>query len=72
MIQRTTIGLIVFVLVVCIDAAGLLLDWFLEQHGFRSITATVGVYPVLGVALVALQILGAAGLAYHFYGRRKP
>lgn len=65
-----TIGLMVFILVVLADAAALLLDYWLERNYWLTISDLVRINPMLGVALVAVQLAAPLGLALHFWGTR--
>ena len=62
-----TPGLWIFVVTVAVNAVVLLIDDVLIRSNLRSITAWVHLYPLLGVPLVAWQLLGALGLAMHLY-----
>jgi hypothetical protein len=66
----TDAGLAVFVVVVVLDAFGLLLDLaILLEYGLEAtITRRVRRRPVLGLPIVAAQIAAAAGIVVHLYG----
>jgi hypothetical protein len=61
-------GLAVFVAVVLVNVAGLLLDLCLERAGYTTVTALVRAQPLWGVPILGLQVLGGAGLGFHFWG----
>ncbi len=63
------VGLAVFVLVVAVNVLGLLLDRVLSVEGATTVTDLVrrGDW-VIGALIIAWQVVGIAGLAYHFWG----
>jgi hypothetical protein len=66
-----SIGLVVFIVVVISDVAGLLIDlviWW--KYGYQStITAMVRDGDItLGLLIIALQVIGIVGLTQHFWG----
>ncbi len=62
-------GLVVFIVVVLIDVCGLVLDYTLLAMGLTTVTNLVRRGNTeLGVAIVVLQLIGAAGLCCHFWG----
>ncbi len=64
-------GLAVFVAVVVLDVCGLSLDgllWLLDLATVTSLVRAGNKLP--GFIIVGLQLLGANGLAYHFWGVR--
>lgn len=63
-----TIGLIVFVVVVAVDAVVLLVDLYLKLSGRRTITNRLRGHPVWSEVPVLWQIVGALGLYYHLVG----
>ncbi len=63
------VGLVAFVLVVLLNAAGLLLDLFFVLTGHPTITSNVMANPANGIPILALQVVGLVGLACHFYCR---
>lgn len=60
-------GLVLFVVVVAVDAAALCFDLWLEATGRKTISEYVWDVPARGVAIVLWQLFGAAGIALHFY-----
>ncbi len=64
------IGLVAFIAVVVLDAAGLLLDLFLWLTGRTTITQRVWARPILGTPIMAMQVVGVVGLFVHFYGAK--
>lgn len=63
-------ALAVFMIVVAGDVAGLLLDGWLLRAGMATITHRVQSGDILlGVALVAWQLVGALSLGLHFLAR---
>ena len=62
-------GLAIFIAVVLLDGCGLLLDALLTFLDSTSVTHVVrqGNW-LLGVAIIAVQLVGVAGLAHHFWG----
>lgn len=49
-----------------LNVAGLALDAILYRNGIKTITARATDDPIIGIIIVALQILAAAALALHF------
>ncbi len=65
-------GLCIFVVVLVLDVLGVLLDLNFLLHGAPTITGfvrsgTVGGCAV-GDAILLLNLIGVAGLAWHFFG----
>jgi hypothetical protein len=63
-------GLTVFVIILFIDALGLLLDLavYLTRGYEDTVTAMVrGGDIFIGLLIIALQVVGTVGLAYHFW-----
>jgi hypothetical protein len=71
MTPAANVGLAVFVVMVVLDAGGLLLDLGLWLLGLPTITSKVMATPGLCVPILALQLAGTAGLALHFLARAK-
>ncbi len=61
-----TAGLWVFVVVVLLSVVGLLVDESLKIVGATTISAQVQAQPLLGVAIIAVELSGVLGLASHF------
>lgn len=65
-----TSGLIVFIVVVAVDVLVLFYDAYrIWIAGILSISGYCWDYPELALPLVAWQLLGALGLAYHLFVR---
>ena len=60
-------GLLVFIVVVVLNVAGLLLDGLLLAAKQPTITDRVWERPILGLPILLVQLTGIAGLAVHFY-----
>lgn len=63
-----TVAITVFIVVVLFNVCGLTADALLTLYKFRTITSYVRDYWWMGVPIVALQVVGVASLAWHFWG----
>lgn len=63
----TSIGLIVFLVALSIDVVAITVDAVLDLTGRKTISEHVRGRPWLGVSIVAVQVIGTAGLAVHFW-----
>lgn len=61
-------GLVVFRAVVVANVLGLAFDGLLLLIGWRTYSEWVWRWPWLGLPVVLLQFVGAAGLSWHFWG----
>ena len=60
-------GLVLFVQVIVMDVIGLLLDLYLWWKGGPTITSIARQYPVIGILILIMQLIGFGGLLFHFY-----
>lgn len=66
--EPITVGLVVFVVVVVLNVVGLLVDFILILLGMTTITEVVCCRAWwLGAVIIAVQVVGVVGLAYHFH-----
>lgn len=63
-----TAGLWVFITVIALSLLGLILDKYLQLDGATTISASVQLHPLLGVAIIVVELAGTVGLASHFWG----
>ncbi len=70
MSDRDPSGLVLFVVVTLANVLGLLVDGWLSYRGQATISDHVRQHPILGVPIVLWQLVGAAGLCWHFWGWR--
>ncbi len=61
-------GLLAFVMVVTVDAAALITDLIVWLLGMPTLTREVRRYPLLGLPVLMLQVVGVVGLAAHLWG----
>lgn len=62
-----TVGLVVFIVAIGLDVMGLLLDWAFQLAALPTLTGYVRKHGWAGVVVLGLQMVGAAGLAWHFW-----
>ena len=60
-------GLLVFVVVLLLNVAGIFLDFFLLVCKMTTITVHSRSYPLIGVTIILLQFLAMIGIAIHFF-----
>ncbi len=63
------VGLVCFVVIVALDATGLLIDLVRVCLGWPTITMGLINCPVLGFLVAVMQFVGAAGFFAHLYAR---
>lgn len=67
-----TPGLWLAIIAVAFDVAWLLLDWWLFDHGYQTITQFVKSRTVLGYlvggVIVGVNVVGVLGIFAHFWG----
>lgn len=69
--MTSTDGLLVFVLVVVLNVAGLAIDFALGRLGVPQITDLARSYPLLALLILSVQVAGLAGLVYHFLNGKR-
>lgn len=62
-------GLWIFVAVVAGNVAGLLVDYLLMRGDLPMVTDIAQRNRWFAILLIVVQLIGVAGLAYHFFGR---
>jgi hypothetical protein len=65
-VTSAQIGLLLFLVIIAVDVLALMVDEFLNVHGYTTITVFSLAHPWIAWLLVAWQLGAPVGLAWHF------